>query len=55
MGVRAYVCHTQPQYYTAVETYNRCVKMIKKFPTVWEKCRKTAGGGIFGLTLYIVH
>jgi len=27
--------------------------LIKKFPTVWEKCQKTKGGGIFGLTLYI--
>jgi len=28
--------------------------LIKKFPSVWEKCQKTAGG-IFGLTLYTLH
>jgi len=28
--------------------YNRCVKKIdSKFPTVWEKCQKTAVGGFF--------
>ena len=30
-----------------IGTCNRCVKIDKKFPTVWEKCQKTSGS-IFG-------
>jgi len=36
-------------------TYNRCVKIDYKLPTVCEKCQKTAGGGGFFVLTFTVY